>query len=85
MYVLTSKQQAGERNDIELFDSHIIVVHEQVQQVDGQMACRRTELVAIAQDGQQVCKVSPHADLRGVGSVDRQLQLLNEERTAEYK
>lgn len=40
------------------------------------MARRRTEVVAVAEDGQQVCKVAPHANLRGVGPVHRQLDFL---------
>lgn len=73
---LTGQEQTGEGDDVELLDGHVIVVHEQVQQVDGQVARRGTQLVAVAQDGQQVREVAPHADLRRVGPVDRQLQLL---------
>lgn len=59
------------------------MVHEQVQQVHGQVTRCGAELVAITQDGQQVCKVAPHSDLRGVGPIDRQLQLLEGEKSEE--
>lgn len=76
MRVLTGQEKAGECNDIELLDGHVIVVHEEVQQVDGQMARCGTQLVAVTEDGQQVGKVAPHANLGRVGMVDRQLQFL---------
>lgn len=72
----TCEEQTGKGNDIELLDSHVVVVHEQVQEVNGQVARRRTEVVAVAEDGEQVCKVAAHANLRGVGPVHRQLQFL---------
>ena len=66
---LTGKEETGQGDDVELLDGYIVVVHEQVQQVDGQVASRGTQMVAVTQDGQQVRKVSPHADLGRVGSV----------------
>ena len=43
----------------------------------------RTQLVAVRQYGQQVCKVPTHPYLRGVGPVHRQLQLLEGEEDSE--
>lgn len=45
------------------------MVHEEVEQVDGQMACRGAQLVAVTEDGEQVGKVAPHADLRRMSMV----------------
>lgn len=55
------------------------MVHEEVQEVDGQMARCGTQLVAVTEDGQQVGKVAAHANLGRVGMVDGQLQFLREQ------
>lgn len=52
------------------------MVHEEVEQVDGQVASRGAQLVAITEDGEQVSKVASHSDLRRMSMVCRQLQLL---------
>lgn len=60
---LTGEEQAGQGDDIELLDGDVVVVHEEVQEVDGQVAGGGAQLVAVAQNGQQVGKVATHADL----------------------
>lgn len=61
---------------MKLLHRHIIAVHEEVQQVDGQVSGCRTQPEAVADDGYEVCKVSSQVELRGLTFVGRQLELL---------
>lgn len=54
----------------------VVAVHEQVQQVDGEMAGRGAEGEAIAHNGNQISKIPPEVQLRRLALVRRQLQLL---------
>lgn len=51
---------------MKLLHRDIIAVHEEVQQVDGQVPGRRAQPEAVADDGYEVCKVSPQTELRGL-------------------
>lgn len=42
---------------MKLLQRHIIAVHEEVEQVDGQVSGCRTQPEAVADDGYEVCKV----------------------------
>lgn len=51
---------------MKLLHRDVIAVHEEVQQVDGQVSGRRTEPEAVADNGYEVCEVSPQIELRGL-------------------
>lgn len=61
---------------MKLLHCDIIAVHEEVQQVDGQVSGCRAQPEAVADDGYEVCKVSSQAELGGLSFVGRQLELL---------
>lgn len=61
---------------MELLHGDGVAVHEQVQQVDGQVSGCRTQPEVVAHNGHQVGKVSSQAELRRLSFVRRQLQLL---------
>ena len=63
---------------MQLLNRDVIAVHEQVQQVDGKVAGRRAQSEAIAHNGNQISKIPPETQLRGLALVRRQLQLINE-------
>lgn len=62
---------------MQLLDGDVIAVHEQIQQVDGEVSRRRAEREAIAHNGDQIGKIAPEVQLRGLALVRRQLQLLD--------
>lgn len=76
MYKLTGQEEAGERHHVELLHGDVIAVHEEVQQVDGEVASCRTQPETVADDGNEVCEVPPEAELRGLSFEGRQLELL---------
>lgn len=61
---------------MELLHRHVVAVHEEVQQVDGQVSGCGAQPEVAAEDGQEVREVPPEGQLRGLASVGRQLQLL---------
>lgn len=61
---------------MKLLHCDVVAVHEQVQQVDGQVSGCRTQLEVVADDGHQVSKVPSQAELRRLSFVRRQLELL---------
>lgn len=63
---------------MQLLNRDVIAIHEQVQQIDSKMSGRRAECEAIAHYGNQISKISPETQLRGLALVRRQLQLLNQ-------
>lgn len=63
---------------MKLLHCDVVAVHEQVQQVDGQVSGCRTQSEVVADDGHQVSKVPSQAELRGLSFVRRQLELLKE-------
>lgn len=63
---------------MKLLHGDVVAVHEQVQQVDGQVSGCRTQSEVVADDGHQVCKIPSQAELRGLCFVRRQLELLKE-------
>ncbi len=73
---LTGQEETGEGDDVQLTHRYIIVVHKEVEQVDGQVTCRRAKLVSVTENSEQVSKVPPHPDLWRLGLVRWQLQLL---------
>lgn len=73
---LTGQEEAGEGDDIQLPHRYVIVVHKEVEQVDGQVTCCRAQLVSVTENSEQVGKVPAHPDLWRVGLVGWQLQLL---------
>lgn len=69
---------------MELLHCDIIAVHEEVQQVDGQVSGCRTQPEAVADDGYEVCKVSSQVELRGLAFVGGQLELLLDNRMVSH-
>lgn len=63
---LTGQKKTRERDHVKLLHRDVIAVHEEVQQVDGQVPGRRTEPEAVADNGYEVCEVSPQIELRGL-------------------
>lgn len=63
---------------MKLLQCDIVSVHEEVQQVDGQVSGCRTQPEAVAYDGDEVCKVSSQVQLWGLAFVGWQLELLSE-------
>ena len=63
---------------MKLLHRDVIAVHEEVQQVDGQVSGCRTQPEAVADDGYEVGEVSSQVELRGLAFVGRQLELLME-------
>lgn len=61
---LTGQDKTRERHNVKLLHCHIVAVHEQVQQVDGQMSGCRTQPEVVASDGQEVDKVPSQVELR---------------------
>lgn len=61
---------------MQLLNGDVISIHEQVQQIDSKMSGRRAECEAIAHNGNQISKIPPKTQLRGLALVRRQLQLL---------
>lgn len=61
---------------MKLLHRDIIAVHEEVQQVDGQVSGCGTQPEAVADNGYEVGKVSSQVELRGLTFVGRQLELL---------
>lgn len=61
---------------MKLLHRDIIAVHEEVQQVDGQVSGCRTQPEAVADDGYEVCEVPPQVELRRLAFEGRQLELL---------
>lgn len=75
---LTGQKQAGQRDHVKLLYRDVIAVHEQVQQINSQVSGRRTQLEAIADYSDKVCKISSKAQLWGLAFVRRQPQLLKD-------
>lgn len=61
---------------MKLLHGDVVAVHEQVQQVDGQVSGCGTQPEVVADNGHQVGKVPSQAELRGLSFVRRQLELL---------
>lgn len=61
---------------MKLLHSDVIAVHEKVQQVDGQVSGWGAELQMVADDSDEVSKVSPEVELRGLTFEGRQLEFL---------
>lgn len=76
---LTGQEETRERDNVKLLHCDVVAVHEQVQQVDGQVSGCRTQPEVVADDGHQVGKVPSQAELRGLSFVRRQLELLQEQ------
>lgn len=67
----TRQKQAGEGDHVELLHRDIITVHEEVQQVDGQVPGCGAEAEVVADDGDEVREVPPEVQLRGLAFVGR--------------
>lgn len=63
---------------MKLLHGDVIAVHEEVQEVDGQVSGCGAEPEVVADDGNEVSKVTPEAELRGLSFVGGQLELLLE-------
>lgn len=63
-HTLTGQKKTGEGDHVKLLQRDVIAVHEEVQQVDGQVSGRGTQLEAVADNGYEVCKVSSQVELR---------------------
>lgn len=79
---LTGQKKTREGDHVKLRHRDIIAVHEEVQQVDGEVSGCGTQPEAVADDGDEVCEVSPQVELRGLAFVGRQLELLLEQHVA---
>lgn len=64
---------------MQLLNRDVVAIHEEVQQIDSKMSSRRAESEAVAHDGNQISKIPPETQLRGLALVRRQLQLLEQE------
>lgn len=73
---LTGQEKTRERDNVKLLHRDVVAVHEQVQQVDGQVSGCRTQPKVVADNGHKVGKVSSQAELRRLSFVRRQLELL---------
>lgn len=56
---------------MQLLNRDVIAIHEQVQQIDSKVAGRRAQSEAIAHNGNQISKISPETQLRGLALVRR--------------
>lgn len=63
---------------MELLHRDIVAVHEKVQQVNSKVPSCGTQPEVVADDGYEVCKVSPQVELRGLAFEGGQLELLND-------
>lgn len=66
---------------MKLLHGDIVAVHEEVQQVDAQVSGCRTQPEVVADDGYEVCKVSPQVELGGLAFVGWQLKFLLDNKT----
>lgn len=66
---------------MKLLHRDVIAVHEEVQQVHGQVSSRRTQPEPVTHNGYEVCKVAPEVQLWGLTFINRQPQLLQKRDT----
>lgn len=84
--LLTCQQETGDSHSIQLLGGgDVVLVHEVVQKVDGQVPGRGAEMAVSAQQGENVYKEPTALQERGVGTKGGQLQFLEDSEQRKVK